>query len=266
MAIGDIFSTLLGTGGSEPGVLSGILAFIAIAGMWALIAIIVGAVAFYLAWITKYKHTVDLYIKKGGNVIQRKRDKAREITLPDSKPILELLKTKKGGSRLTTPKPAAKYTYPNNTRSNHYILWMDDNDQLHPNKIGLEPSVIQKAKSFWSKQTSKQIAEMAAERAKVMDGTLHNVPIHRADEDRKPFMKPIPHERLQWALSEGKRQQEKIEKKKKFMELLQVAGPYVAWIFSFLILYFLFSNLGGAMNANAEAMGKVAEFCQGLVS
>jgi hypothetical protein len=254
MAIQDLFSAIFSGGGS--GAMGAVINGIAVMGQILLYgAILLGGLFFYLH-MRKYKHTVEVIIKKGGGQIERKKDRVREKTDDQGKKILQFLKLKNGRYPLTASPPGSKYVYVEG-KHNHYKFFMDDNALLHPVFMGLK----ERLKLWKNKEERLKYDREALSRGENVLSPVKTL----APTENEAFLKPHPHDLRAWARLESKRQDEKLAKQDRFKELLQLAGPYIAWIFTFLILWFMFKEIGGGFGELADGMKAVAESCLGAV-
>ncbi len=83
----------------------------------------------------------------------------------------------------------------------------------------------------------------------------------KEDAEKYIFVKPRPEQRQAWARMEGDLIQKKYEKREKWRELIAPGVMVMAFVISFLILFFMFKEMGNGMGALAGAFNEVANAC-----
>lgn len=90
-----------------------------------------GVIAIYKFWY-QYNIKITLMKRIGVDSVEVKNDKAKIVIDEQNKTKLTLLKQRRGRRvAVTCPIPEAKYKGKSG-RADHYILWLDDNFELHP--------------------------------------------------------------------------------------------------------------------------------------
>ena len=96
-----------------------------------LVVFIFGVIAIYKFWF-QFNIKITLMKRIGVDSVEVNTDKAKIVVDDQNKTKLCLLKQKRGRKfKVTCPIPEAKYKGKSG-RSDHYILWLDDNYELHP--------------------------------------------------------------------------------------------------------------------------------------
>lgn len=254
----DFLSNLFSGGGLNFAALGKVGDFFAIGGMFLAYALIIGIVIFIFKKLSFYKSTANIIVRKGGKTVEVLRDRVREVIDEQGKPVLQCLKLKKGTFRLTCPKPSQKYTY-RLKNHNHYFLWLDDNDQMHPVQV----SVKKQLRAMISKAAKEEVASINRDNEKLFEGKLKPIGMDNPPIDREIHLRPIPHDRIAWARFEDKRQGEKLRARDRMKEMLVQALPIITLIICFLILFFMFKEIGGGFRELSGGLGQVASSCLG---
>jgi len=233
------------------------------AALFASILLIVGLIVFKRM---QYNKKVRILTKHGGNVIDMKFDIAKEIIDQQGKRKLVLWNTRKGKYAVTCPVPHQKYRYKVG-KKDFYDLWLDDNKNVHP--IDLEVVTLKEELKAWiSTKAKKEVdAKHVRNKKKVeqsFEGLTHSTDIDLNFTEREMVMlKPKPEERQAWNRLEDEAITKKYRVIDRFKEYLPAAVMIAAFMFSFLILFFMMKFVGNELGGLASAFEQVAKSCLG---
>jgi len=226
-SLGSVSEGIKGLG---PGFMSRLFTDVNFAPIWTFMKVFfyfaVVVVGGMLLWQYYLRFNIKITVKRrlgGGGSIEVFEDRARILIDEQRKKKLVLMKSRAGKEYLTCPVPEGKYRNKKG-RWDHYELWRDDNDQLHP----VESPMLE----------SGQNPELAVQ------------------------MRVRPQERDAWRLQEHKRMEEKYRRKDLLEKWAPMGIMVVAMITAFLIWFFATRELGNGLVGVAQQIAQLASSCQ----
>jgi len=253
--VSDFITNLTRTGFDFGGITPYVLLFLRV-GVYTIITIV--GVLVYYKFFHQYKARVTVLRGSYGKVNDVVQDKAKISTDQQGKTKMTLWKLRLGKTAYSCPVPSGSYRQKVG-KKDHYFLFLDDNQQLHPVQVGMKERIA----SLISKKARESVALINQKNEELLSGKLRPVEMSDIDEELQPFIKPMPQERNVWIRQESDLINQKREKKKRWETLAMPTAIITGFIILFLITFFLTKEIGASSSAMVSAIEGYRTACLG---